>query len=219
MTGYNPDMSNRGYESKRTWLTDSNLVLNSHFKSADSWGLDRIRARGERLANEIATLWPNPVAPTESPGGKGSIRKPSRDDFDTEGLRALSIQRLQARLGYDLSREGEAKLVGLDGSHHIVCIASKPYEGDGLVGYWFGVSPEQLEFLSESRLAHLALCCGSPDQVLWMTLDEFRPFTPGMTETKGVHWHVQVSWGDEILLDQPKCEGGGKVDVSRYLLS
>jgi hypothetical protein len=118
-----------------------------------------------------------------------------------------------------LSREGEAKFLGLDGSHQIVCIASKPYERDGSVGYWFGVTPEQLEFLSESRLAHIALCCGSPDRVLWITSDEFRPLTLGMNETKGAHWHVQVKWGDKILLDQPKCEGGGKVDVSRYLLS
>jgi hypothetical protein len=219
LTGYNPDMSNRDYQSKRYWLTDSNLVLNSCFKPADTWGVHEIRARGERLATEIAALWLNPVAPAESPGDKGPIRNLSRDDFDTEGLRALSIQRLEAKLGYDLSREGEAKFLGLDGSHQIVCIASKPYQRDGSVGYWFGVTPEQLEFLSESRLAHIALCCGSPDRVLWMTIDEFRPFTLGMNETKGAHWHVQVSWGDKILLDQPKCEGGGRVDVSRYLLS
>jgi hypothetical protein len=152
LTGYNPDMSNRGYESKRVWLTDSNLVLNSYFKSADSWGVDEIRARGERLATEIAALWANPVAPTEGPGGDDPMRNPRREDFDTEGLRTLSIKRLEARLGYELSREGEAKFVGLDGSHQIVCIASKPYEHYGSVGYWFGVAPEQLDFLSESRL-------------------------------------------------------------------
>lgn len=219
LTGYNPDMSNRAYQSKRLWLTDSNLVLNSCFKSADSWGVDEIRARGERLATEIAALWLNPQAPTENLGNKSPIRNRSRDDFDIEGLRALSIKRLEARLGYDLSREGEAKFLGLDRSHQIVCIASKPYDRDGSVGYWFGVTPEQLEFLSESRLAHIALCCGSPDRVLLMTLSEFRPLTLQMNETKGAHWHVQVSWGDKILLDQPKREGGGKVDVSQYLLS
>ena len=219
LTGYNPDLSNRSYESKRLWLTESNLVLNSHFKSANSWGIDEIRARGERLATEAAALWPNPIVPTESPGDESQNRNPGRGDFDTEGLRTLSIQRLEKKLGYELSREGDTKLLAPDGSHQIVCIASKPYEEPGSVGYWFGVSPKQLEFLSGSRLAHIALCCGSPDRLLWMTLDEFRPFTLGMSKTEGVHWHVVIDWGDSILLDQPKRDGGGKVDVSRYLLS
>ena len=219
LTGYNPDMSNRSYQFKRRWLTESNLVLNSYFKSADSWGANEIRVRGQRLATEIAVLWPNPVAPTQRAGDEGPIRNPSRDDFDTDGLRALSIERLQVKLGYTLIQEGEAKFLGLDDSHHIVCIASKPYERDGSAGYWFGVTPEQLQLLSETRLANIALCCGSPDRVLWMTFDEFRPFTRCMNETKGEHWHVQISWGDKIRLDQPRCEGGGKADVSRYLLS
>jgi Protein of unknown function (DUF1524) len=176
LTGYNPDMSNRGYQSKRLLLIDSNLVLNSYFKSTESWNVDEIRARGQRLAKEIAALWVNPVAPTEGTGVIGSIRNPTRDDFDTEGLRILSIQRLEAKLRYDLSREGEAKFLGREGSHLVLCIASRPYEhDDGSVGYWFGVTPEQLEFLGESRLAHIALCCGSPDRILWMTFDEFRP--------------------------------------------
>ena len=176
-----------------------------------------------RVVNEFAKrlllCGVNPVAPIESSEDKGPPRKPIRDDFDIEGLRTLSIRRLEAKLGYDLSREGEAKFIGPDGSHHVVCIASKPYDNDESVGYWFGVTPEQLDFLIEGRLAHIALCCGSPDRMLWMTLDEFQPFTLRMNETKGRHWHVQVSWADKILLDQPKYEGGHKVDVSRYLLS
>jgi uncharacterized protein with ParB-like and HNH nuclease domain len=218
LTGYNPDMSNRGYQSKRLWLIDSNLVLNSHFKSSESWSVDEIRTRGKRLATEIAALWPNPIASIENSGDVASNRNSNRIDFDIEGLRALSIQRLETKLGYDLIREGEAKFLGRDGSHFVLCIASKPYERDGALGYWFGVTPEQMDFLSESRLAHIALCCGSPDRVLWMTSNEFRPLTQCMNETKGKHWHVQVFWGDKVLLDQPKSESKRKVDVSRFLL-
>ena len=131
----------------------------------------------------------------------------------------MSIQRLELMLGTELVREGEARFAAPDGSHQVLCIASRPYEDRGLFGYWFGVTPEQLEFLSGGRQAHVALCCGSPDRILWMTLVEFRQFTPGMNETSGKHWHVQVFWGDTVLLDQPKAGGGGKTDVSQYLLS
>ena len=200
LTGYNPDMSNRPFGAKKPALVNSNLVLNSYFERVENWTIDEIRQRGERLAIEVAALWPNPTdsgaADPLQPNISSAVQK---GGFDIDGLRRLSLERLQSRFGYRLVPEGEARYSSTDGRHKLLCTASRPKETGASLRYWFGISPEQLGFLGGGKEGHVALCCGSPDRILWFELEDFAPLVEQMSETEGIHWHIVIFWGDSIL--------------------
>ena len=216
LTGYNPDMSNRPFGEKKPALVNSNLVLNSYFETVDNWTVDEIRHRGKTLAIEVAALWPNPTDSSKADPLQPNISSHSRGRFDVDGLRRLSLERLQNRFGYRVNSEGEVRYSSTDGRHKLLCIASQPYETSESLRYWFGISPGQLAFLGGGKEGHVALCCGSPDRILWFELEYFAPLVEQMNETEGRHWHIEILWGDSILLTQPKQ--GGKADVTSCLL-
>ena len=57
LTGYNADLSNRSFESKKNWLKESNLELNKYFDSKDSWIKEDIEERAAILANISLQIW------------------------------------------------------------------------------------------------------------------------------------------------------------------
>lgn len=58
LTGYNSELSNSDFPSKRKRFAESNLGLNHWFNATESWNEDAIRARAEALADRALTLWP-----------------------------------------------------------------------------------------------------------------------------------------------------------------
>ncbi len=60
LTGYNPDLSNSGFEKKRELLKDSHLELNRYFDNNTAWNADSIRKRARDLADAVVQLWPRP---------------------------------------------------------------------------------------------------------------------------------------------------------------
>jgi hypothetical protein len=161
--------------------------------------------------------WPNPHQPDSvADSDEEPNRAPKRSNFDVEQLRAQSLARQERHLGIDVIREGDARYTSSDGRTHVLCIASQPYENRDSEGYWFGVTPLQVEFLRSAPVAHVALSCGSPDQILWIPCDKFLELIPNMNQTGERHWHIQVFAGDTIRLDQPKAHT--KVDVACYFL-
>ena len=60
LSGYNQDLSNKPFPEKQSELLNSNLVLNQAFENVATWDAETIRERGERLAAEVASLWPRP---------------------------------------------------------------------------------------------------------------------------------------------------------------
>jgi uncharacterized protein with ParB-like and HNH nuclease domain len=215
LTGYNSEMSNSAYDIKRGALVTSNLLLNSHFRQIDGWDVRTIEQRGRLLAKEIVDLWPNPRQ-VSVPNNVAAAAEPVpvKTNFDIEQLRSQSLRRVASFLKTELMQEGEARYASADERCHVLCLASQPYD-DGS-GYWFGVAPMQLAFLREVEDAHVALCCGSPDRILWIPRKDFLVFVENMNETDGKHWHIQIAWTDAARLDQPKLRS--KADVGRYLL-
>jgi hypothetical protein len=212
LTGYNVEMSNSAYEIKRRALVESNLVLNAYFDRVETWDVEGIKRRGLELAGQVASLWPNPRQ-RETPVRNGPAAKTT---FDVEQLRAQSLARLARICGVELIQKGDARYISPDGRVHLLCLASQPYEDRQGQGYWFGVTPMQLDFLGDAALSHAALCCGSPDRILWIPRDDFLALVRNMNRTGDKHWHIQIVAGDTILLDQPKKHT--KADVTPYLL-
>jgi hypothetical protein len=99
LTGYNPDLGNKSFPEKRAELARSNLVLNRYFEDVDTWDEQAIEARGEKLAAEVARLWPRPeggeyIPPADIPKGKLTVaeRRQRRVDYWT-GLLSVVQER------------------------------------------------------------------------------------------------------------------------------
>ena len=63
LTGYNPELSDRPFQDKRTYLADSNIAMNRDIAEEADWGPEQIRARAERLAERAIEIWPGPLPP------------------------------------------------------------------------------------------------------------------------------------------------------------
>jgi hypothetical protein len=215
LTGYNPELSNNAYRVKREALLESNLLLNNYFEASVEWDIEAISRRGEELTKQVASLWPNPRQ-SEREAGRHKSARPKRN-FDVEQLRTESLARIAQLLRAEPVQKGDARYVSSDGQIHLLCLASQPYAERQGEGYWFGVTPMQLQFLREAAAAHVALCCGSPDRILWIPRKDFVDLVEHMNTTGERHWHIQVFLaGENLRLDQPKKQT--KTDVTRYLL-
>lgn len=60
LTGYNSELSNRSFESKKLLLAESGLFMNGQIAKHDCWRAEEIEARGTELAEQIIKLWPGP---------------------------------------------------------------------------------------------------------------------------------------------------------------
>lgn len=60
LTGYNSELSNSDFDTKRSHLTTSGLRLNQEIGASPAWGRAEILARADRLAERIISNWPGP---------------------------------------------------------------------------------------------------------------------------------------------------------------
>ncbi|MGK7942002.1 MAG: DUF262 domain-containing protein [Crocosphaera sp.] len=58
VTAYNSELSNKSYSRKLEYLNNSNLYLNRYFKDIDNWNFERIKERGNYLADMAIKVWP-----------------------------------------------------------------------------------------------------------------------------------------------------------------
>jgi uncharacterized protein with ParB-like and HNH nuclease domain len=59
LTAYNTELSNKPYADKRQLLLNSHFDINQHFADVHRWTPERIRERGESLAQRAITIWPD----------------------------------------------------------------------------------------------------------------------------------------------------------------
>lgn len=60
LSGYNSELSNRGFDEKRTMLASSGIRMNQEIAASGTWRAEDIAARGASLAERIINLWPGP---------------------------------------------------------------------------------------------------------------------------------------------------------------
>ncbi|WP_168567137.1 DUF4268 domain-containing protein [Crateriforma spongiae] len=111
LTGYNQTLSNRAFSEKRNELVESKLSLNKIFETAEMWGEDQIRGRGQSLAAEACVLWPRPesdvkyVPPVKS-GGTENKGKQRRTEYwrrfgevlETSGVSLRPVRKIEGRI-------------------------------------------------------------------------------------------------------------------------
>ncbi len=57
LTGYNSEMSNRGYEEKREYFEKSNVMMNRRVAKVEEWNEKQINERGNRLFECAVKIW------------------------------------------------------------------------------------------------------------------------------------------------------------------
>ncbi|GAA2035947.1 DUF262 domain-containing protein [Agromyces tropicus] len=60
LSGYNSEMSNSPFDTKRAWLATSGLRMNHLIAEQARWGPAEIAARSAELAERVIELWPGP---------------------------------------------------------------------------------------------------------------------------------------------------------------
>ena len=60
LTGYNGNLSNKGFTEKKRIFVESKLSMNESIASSDSWTVEKIRTRGKQLAEKLASIWTRP---------------------------------------------------------------------------------------------------------------------------------------------------------------
>lgn len=60
LSGYNSELSNKGFDEKRPMLASSGLRMNQEIAEHESWGAEQIAARGADLVGKVIALWPGP---------------------------------------------------------------------------------------------------------------------------------------------------------------
>jgi hypothetical protein len=57
LTGYNPELSNKPFDEKKSIYTESNISLNRYFNKIETWNADTIQKRAEYLADIAVQIW------------------------------------------------------------------------------------------------------------------------------------------------------------------
>jgi alkylated DNA nucleotide flippase Atl1 len=65
LTGYNSELSNAPFSTKRALLAESNIALNKPIAAAETWGRQQILGRGASLAEAVRATWVAPLAETD----------------------------------------------------------------------------------------------------------------------------------------------------------
>ena len=80
LTVDNPELGNRGFESKRRIYAESRIWLTRGLLKYEKWGGDEMARRAEELAGTAARVWRCPAGHDGAPGGRGS------EDLESEHL-------------------------------------------------------------------------------------------------------------------------------------
>ncbi len=66
LTGYNGELGNKGFESKRLIYSQSHFEINKTLAGEASWNIASIKRRGETLAQSAKKVWAGPSPPVEA---------------------------------------------------------------------------------------------------------------------------------------------------------
>jgi hypothetical protein len=93
LSGYNQELWNHPFPTKRQRYAQSNIVLTRELAEYGTWGEAEIQQRGRKLADEAAVIWSGPTEPVAAPA-------PHDDDDST----LHSRNSMSVRTGRSVSR-------------------------------------------------------------------------------------------------------------------
>jgi hypothetical protein len=176
-----------------------------------------IEDRAAALLKFALQLWPRPV---DSVRDSVEAVKGARASFHPDCVRLV-----QDRLQIQLSKLSQTKYESGTGGIRMVCVVSgEPEDASGVTYYWFGFSPNQLDFLRDSENPFICIGCGSSIDTLLVPLGALEGCLGSVSVTKKgstetvVHWNLVIQRkSNRFVL---KLLGGvDGPDLTEYVLS
>jgi uncharacterized protein with ParB-like and HNH nuclease domain len=147
LTGYNSEMSNFDFPTKKTHLEKSHVELNRYFATVATWDEQAIAKRGETLAERALKIWPDFSLQASAPGGDIAAEDDVQEDVKL--LMSKVIEGFggeKERLGKGnryIARVGDGKVINLK--------YSKRYSDY----YWFGLHGSLWEAMGKAGVTHV----------------------------------------------------------------
>ncbi|MBM4073232.1 MAG: DUF262 domain-containing protein, partial [Planctomycetes bacterium] len=191
LTGYNPELSNSAFGSKREILAKSHVELNRYFSRVQKWNEESIAQRAEDLADIAIRVWPELAA--DNAEVELDFDAPEDED-EQEDIKLLKANVLEL-LGGALDRVGSRRYQ----THrlHDGRIINIKYARAQRDYYWFGVHASLWEDCQKSGVTHLIFVLGQfgfaaiPANVIgeYLKRASVSPKSDGMVR----HYHVLIS--------------------------
>jgi uncharacterized protein with ParB-like and HNH nuclease domain len=215
LTGYNSEMSNGDFDSKRVHLQESHCELNRHFIDVETWDEQAIARRGEILADQALKIWPDFSVPTTDSAPAMPVDSELQED-----IRDL-IARVIAHFGGEVDRVtkgirvfyklGDGKLVNIKYS-------KKHLASDN---YWFDVHVSLLADMELIGITHIVFIL-VPDSFVVLPRDVLMQYlaeagSSPKSDGSVRHYHVLISAeAVPMLFHHGKPE---RISTKPYLIS
>jgi uncharacterized protein with ParB-like and HNH nuclease domain len=146
LTGYNPEMSNSDFATKKAHLQKSHVELNKYFSMVDTWDEQTIARRGEVLAERALKIWPDF---TQRDDGDGEVVTEEDVQEDVK----LLITRVLDRFGGEKERLGKgSRYIARVGDGKVINIKYSKRHSDY---YWFGLHASLWEDMGKAGVTHV----------------------------------------------------------------
>jgi len=107
-----------------------------------------------------------------------------------------------------------------DGQVVVVSLVSREYPHGESSGYWYGFHDYQIQALSKAAQGHIALGCGSEEDILLVPWRDLEGWLVGMNTTErpsNSYWHIHI-FRSEGKYSLRLKEGYSDVDLTHYKL-
>ena len=154
ITGYNPELSNRPYQEKRTLFALSHFELNRYFGDHERWGANEVQFRAQSMFKTAIQLWPRPeIVIVEVPSGTPDKGAPA-------AFHADCVKLAQQHLGVHLSKLSQTRYESGDGSIRLFCAVSTAHDESRELPYFSGSASTRPKWSFSMFLNHPTLCLG-----------------------------------------------------------
>jgi uncharacterized protein with ParB-like and HNH nuclease domain len=147
LTGYNPELSNSDFPTKRAILAKSHVELNKYFAAVETWDEQAISRRGDDLAAKAVEIWPDFTGGTE-----GSSVPAAEAEDEQEDVRLL-IARVLDQFGGEIERLGNGvRFIARVTDGKVINIKYSKRHSDY---YWFGLHASLWEEMGKAGVSHV----------------------------------------------------------------
>jgi uncharacterized protein with ParB-like and HNH nuclease domain len=190
LTGYNPELSNSDFPTKRGILNTSHVELNRYFANVQVWDAEAIATRAGVLADRAIQIWPDVARPAE-------VREESTEqDEDREEFTAI-LDDVVDDMGGSVARlsAGPFRILRLTDGR----IVNVKYSRSHGKYYWFGLHATLWADLQKAGASHVVLVLGTTGYaaVPIDTISRYVAEAGSSSKADGSvrHYHILVSTG------------------------
>jgi hypothetical protein len=198
LTGYNPELSNASYMTKRAILSKSHVELNHYFAIVEKWDEEAILRRAEYMADLALRIWPD-FARDE---GEGEFDIPEEEEEqeqeDVQLLKAKVLDVLDGqfervpKVRYQIYKFQDGRIVNVK--------YSRPYKDY----YWFGVHASLWDGCLKAGMTHMVFILGQYGYVTVPTamLNDYLAQAGTSPKPDGTvrHYHILISKEPKVEL-------------------